>query len=463
MIDLIRNGKREPLAVEYSVEIPLAAPGAAVTTTALPDFPATTAAAAAGKPTQLWLMLLFAFLGGALLNVMPCVLPVVSIKVLSLVSQASLDRKRIRHHGLAYSAGILVSFAALATVVAVVKSGGEAVGWGFQFQSPLFVAVLAAVVFVFGLSLLDVFLLTAPAACTLEEAAAKEGLRGSFANGVFATVLATPCTAPFLGAAVGFAFTQPIPITFLAFLIVGVGLAFPFLLLAYFPAWRRFMPKPGPWMDTFKSVMGFVLMATVVWLLDVLGKQVGAAGLTRMLAWLGALGFAAWLWGRYGSVVCELRTRVLTGLVVAAIAVGGGAALLRFDAVKPAEAAGPVESGGIAWRPFSEKEVQRLAADGKTVFMDFTAAWCWTCKVNEKAVIETEPVRQALARFDVVPVRGDWTNRDPEIGAFLKRHGRAGVPVYAVLGPGVGEQPLLLPEVITQEMVIAAIEKAARR
>jgi thiol:disulfide interchange protein DsbD len=464
--DLLDKGERKPAAVEFDVPLPTGARAAATTdeATAPPLAAAAAAAPAAassGRIAKALTMVLFAFLGGVILNVMPCVLPVVSIKIFSLMGQASMEKRELRRHGLAYSGGILLSFLAFAIVVAILKSGGELVGWGFQFQSPRFVGVLAAIVFVFGLSLLDVFLVLAPNSAALSDVAAKEGVKGSFFNGVFATVLATPCTAPFLGTAVGFAFTRSLPATFLIFLAIGAGLAFPFLLLAYFPGWTRVMPKPGAWMDTVKSVMGFLLMGTVVWLLDVLGKQVGAPGVTRMLIYLGLLGFAAWLFGRFGNVTRDARLRFAATAAALAIALGGGAYLLRFAPGPTPDA--PAAEGGIVWQRFSEDKVQQLTASGKTVFMDFTAAWCWTCKVNETAVIETAPVRAAMARLDVVPIRGDWTNRDPEITEFLKRNGKAGVPVYAVIGPGLGSAPLLLPEVVTKEMIVEALEKAAKR
>ena len=406
-------------------------------------------------------MLLFAFLGGIILNVMPCVLPVLSIKVMSVIKQSDMTHAEIRHHGIAYTVGILASFLAMATFVAILKSSGEAVGWGFQFQSPVFVGVLAAIVFVFGLSMLDVFLINVPTSKAVHEAGGKEGLRGSFFNGIFATVLATPCTAPFLGTAVGFAFTQPIWITFFIFIAIAFGLAFPFLLLAFVPAWTRFMPKPGAWMETFKSVMAFLLMATVVWLLDVIGKQVGTAGMTQMIAYLGLLAFASWLYGRFGNITRRTRTRVLASLVAATIALGGGVTLLRFD--PPAMASEmAVKKGGIQWERWSEKTAAALLDDGKTVFIDFTAAWCWTCKVNEKAVIETKEVKDTIARHGIVPLKGDFTNRDPEISAFLNRHGKAGVPVYAIIGPKTGGKAVILPEVLTREILIGALDKAAQ-
>jgi thiol:disulfide interchange protein DsbD len=467
--DLIEQGKRRAVAVEADWPLPAPAPGAAVKAPLDRPLGAVTAstggAAAPARAARglLW-MLLSAFVGGMILNIMPCVLPVVSLKIFSLISQAHLEKSALRRHGLGYAAGILSSFLALATVVAALKRSGEAVGWGFQMQSPAFVGLLAAVAFVFGLSALDVFLLLAPTSAAMHRAAAKEGVRGSLFNGVFATVLATPCSAPILGPAIGFAFAQPIGVTFAVFFTVGLGLAFPFLLLAYFPGWTRWMPKPGAWMDTAKSVMGFLLIGASVWLLGVLSEQVGAAGLRQMLSYFALLGFAAWLYGRFGNVTRSAHVRLAATLAAAAIAVAGGAHFLRFALAEAAPAAGgaTVEDGGIAWRPFSPEIVKQLTAEGKTVFLDFTATWCMTCKANESAAIKTEPVRQAIARLGVVAVRGDWTKRDPQIGGFLATYGRNSVPSYAVIGPGVGGQPYWLPELITATMVVDALEKAAK-
>jgi thiol:disulfide interchange protein/DsbC/DsbD-like thiol-disulfide interchange protein len=486
---LISEGSEETIRFHYDIDFPRAPAGAVTKKIALPAIADATATSPQSLGTQspaksaslLW-MILLGFIGGIILNIMPCVLPVVSIKVMSLIKQADMDRRGIRAHGLSYTAGILASFLALAVVVAIFKSGGEAVGWGFQFQSPLFVSILAAIVFVFGLSLLGVFELTTPVdriARIVDEdilsmigtpdpqsnespSNAVSGLRlaPSFANGVFATVLATPCTAPFLGVALGFAFTQPIFTTFVIFFFVGLGLAFPFLILAFVPAWTRFMPKPGNWMVTFKSLMGFLLMATVAWLLDVLGKQVGAAGLTRMIVYLTILGLAAWIFGRFGNIMVVGRTRVIAVLSALMLMVGGGVFLLRFD---PVAQAGVIRhEGGIAWERFSEKRLAELSGAGRTVFIDFTAAWCWTCKVNEKAVIETDEVRQTLEKLNIAALKGDWTNRDAEITEYLKKRGKAGVPLYVIIAPGQTDNPVVLPEVITKDMLIKAFEKAAK-
>ncbi len=489
--DLLKGPNREPIAVAYEIDLPRAPAGSPVTSVDLPQAGGATAEAKApamgSQPAaraggaKIILMILFALVGGVILNIMPCVLPVVSIKVLSLVRQANLSRQQIRGHGIAYTTGILASFLVLSTVVAILKSSGEAVGWGFQMQSPTFVSLLAACVFVFGLSLLGVFEIVMPGAQAIqkseeairrttkiilreetEKKGGHEGYSGSFASGIFATVLATPCTAPFLGAALGFAFSQPIYVTFAIFLSVGLGLSIPFLILAFVPAWSRFLPRPGDWMNTFKTVMGFLLMATVVWLLDVLGKQAGAPGLVRMTGLLALLGFAGWIYGAFGNIMKEQRTRLIASLAALVIAVAGAVVLLRFEPIQASQS-GPIASreGGIPWERFSEKRVAELSAQGKTAFIDFTAAWCWTCKVNEKAVIETDEVTKAVKDLGVVALKGDWTNRDPEISAYLKKRGRAGVPLYVIVPPGQTENPIVLPEVVTKDQVIQALKKGA--
>ncbi|MCB1155341.1 thioredoxin family protein, partial [bacterium] len=467
--NLTQNGETKPVSVEYYISLPRVAEGAEVEMIVLPAVTASQppASGAAGggylttpATTSLGLMLLFALVGGLILNIMPCVLPVISIKILSLVKQTEMSAGEIRRHGLVYSAGVLASFLALATLVVVLKSGGEAVGWGFQFQSPIFVSILAAIVFTFGLSLLGVYEITAPTVKTAHEDG--ESYSASFNNGVFATVLATPCTAPFLGASLGFAFTQPAAVTYLIFTTVGLGLALPFLILAFVPGWTRFLPKPGNWMVTFKVLMGFLLMATVVWLMDIIGKQTGIAGVTRMLGYLGLLGFASWVYGHWGNIMRGTRTRWIATIAAAWIALAGGFALVPTTLAAPSTmAAGEdVPEGEIAWEPFSEARVAELAEGGQTVFVDFTAAWCLTCKVNEKAVINTDPVKAVLDELNVATLKGDWTNKDPAITDFLRRHGRAGVPMYVVIPAGRPDDARVLPEVITKDIVINALRNA---
>lgn len=465
------------LNVAFAAPVPRLAEGVAGKATAHPlfagsmsagaaaaeDQPAVTAAPGSQpkKETQsLALMLFFAFLGGIILNVMPCVLPVLSIKVLGLVQQANEDRKVIWNHGLAYSAGILMSFGVLAGILIGIKAGGELAGWGFQFQSPAFVAVLGGIILAFGLSLFGVFEVSMPGASNLDSVAAKRhGYGGSFFNGVFATALATPCTAPFLAPALGYALSQP-PLTLTVMLLmVGLGLAFPFLLLAAIPRWAKLLPKPGAWMHTFKQFMGFLLIGTLVWLLHILNQQVSAGAFATYLILLTVIAFACWIYGHWGNAIREARTRWIAAVVSIGMIAFTATNVLSFEP-PPDDGAAVVEDNGITWHNFKKVDVETLAAEGHTVFIDFTAAWCATCKVVEETVIDTDAVKKTFDDLDVVVVKADWTRKDEQITKWLKRFNRAGVPMYIVLPAGRPDAPILLPDLPSSEEMIAALRKA---
>ncbi len=411
--------------------------------------------------------LLFAFLGGILLNAMPCVLPVVSLKILSLVSHANDEHGKLLRLGLSLAAGVLVSFLVLAGVVIALQSAGEHIGWGFQFQSPAFVAGLAVVIFVFSLSLLGVFEIHLPVGGI--GGAHRRAHLDAFMNGVLTTVLATPCTAPMLGPAVGFAFTQP-PIVIIAiFLSVGMGLMLPYLLLTMHPGWLRFVPKPGAWMVTFKQVMGFLLLATLLWLLSVFGAQTGAMGIVRLLAFLFALGILSWAHGRFVTLASSRGAQVTFWTIAACVIVFGYMRVLKDALALPdpgSELARPTaqlqsgDAGAITWDPFTRAALQTAVDSGSTVFLDFTAEWCWTCKVNERTVLADSEVEDLLLEYEVVTLKGDWTRRDPEITALLKEHGRAGVPFYAVYPAGNAGAVIVLPELINKKLVLDSLRKA---
>ena len=415
--------------------------------------------------TQLVVYLLMAVLGGLILNLMPCVLPVISLKVLSFVSQAGEDRATIRQLGLVFSAGVVTTFLALALIVVVLKSGGEQVGWGFQFQSPGFVLFLTALVFVLGLSLFGVVTVRLPGVQgSLGGIAESEGYAGSFFNGVLATVLATPCTAPFLGTALGFAFTQPPLTVFSIFAATGFGMALPYVVLALKPGWARFVPRPGPWMERFKQFMAFLLMATALWLLWVLGKQLGMEAVIWTGAFLLSLAVATWVLGEWVDLRSSNRRRF--GAWVGAIVITAAGYWIfvhpLLTAATEVAALGERPGADQAWQPFSVELVEELVAGDQHVFIDFTAEWCWTCKVNKRAVLEDEAVRAAFDEHGVALVRADWTNRDEEITRVLTAFGRSGVPLY-VLFPGKRtDHPLVLPEVITNGIVMDALQEAAR-
>lgn len=472
---------RAPAGDLSGVELALPLPASFVASLAGPEGEAGTSVLdrsfrtteAAEEERSLAVYLLFALLGGLLLNIMPCVLPAISLKIFGLVRMSGDAPQRVKRHGLMFAAGILASFLALAGVVILLQSAGEQVGWGFQFQEPLFVIAMATVVFVFGLSLFGVFevgmlfvIAFAGVGSALERRARdSEGYGASFWEGVFATVLATPCTAPFLGTALGFAFSQPAHFTLLVFAAVGFGMALPYIVLTAQPAWMKFLPKPGPWMETVKQFMGFLLMATMLWLLYVLGKQLGMEAVIWTSAFLLVVGVGCWLIGRFATLSSSRRKFLLTW--VAAFALAATAYVVFVDATlragtvlaRPSDTSS--RSGGIAWEPFSVARLDAVLAEGKTVFLDFTAEWCLTCKVNEKTVLADDAVVEAILRNNVVPIKADWTNRNPEITQLLAKFGRSGVPLYVVFPAGAPDAPIVLPEVITTGIVLDALRRAA--
>ena len=413
----------------------------------------------------------FAILGGFILNLMPCVLPVISIKILSIVSQASESRPRIRQLGLSFSAGILATFMALAGVVLALRSGGEQIGWGFQFQYPGFVMAMTAIIFVLALSLFGLFTIRLPGSQgSVGGFASGAGQAGSFANGVLATILATPCTAPFLGTALGFAFAQPLGMVVLIFFCIGVGMALPYVLLALQPGWLRFLPRPGAWMERFKQSMGFLFVATSVWLLWVLGNQLGMEGVVWMLAFLLCLSVSAWIIGQWIDLATSKHRRTAAWIVAGVITAGAyGFFLHPVLAAEEAIASSSRQSYTEAtnqrgerlnWQPFSVEMVERLLADGQHVFVDFTAEWCWTCKVNERTVLGDRQVRARFEQLNVHLVKADWTNRNAEITTLLKSFGRSGVPLYVLFPAGRADRPIVFPEIITVGLVLDKLDAA---
>ncbi len=474
------------VATEVEVPLPWAARDAVVVASTDPLFaepeevaappgagaePLAVAEAAVAAPpvdvgsASLWLNLVFAFVGGLILNVMPCVLPVLTLKIYGLVEEAEQTAASRRNSGLAYTGGVLSSFWVMAGAVVVLRSVfGIQVDWGSQFQYPEYVAPLAAVVFVFALSMLGVFELPVIGGEKAGEAASREGLVGVFFSGAFATLLSTPCSAPFLGGAVAYAFSAPTPMLFLIFTVVGLGLAAPFLGVALAPSLARFLPAPGPWMDVFKQLLGFSLVLTTVFLLNSLSVLIGPARTSWFLVFLTVLGMACWGFGRWGGLA-ESGVRQLQAAGAALLlTVGSGWAFVDLTVEPPASCATTVETDlefgeHIPWQPFSEPAVEALA--GKVVFIDFTAEWCLTCKVQERTVLETATVREAMAAHGVVPIKADWTRRDAVIKAWLNRHGRVGLPMYLVLPADRSRPPIVLPEAITPGMVVEALKKAS--
>jgi thiol:disulfide interchange protein DsbD len=431
-----------------------------------------------GGRQPLYLYVFFAFLGGLLLNVMPCVLPVIALKVFGLVKMAGDKPARIKGLGLSFAAGILASFLALALLVIILQLAGQQVGWGFQFQEPRFVIAMAAIVFAFGLSLFGVFEITLPGAVVtgISSTIARRkgngeergsGYGASFGEGVFATVLATPCTAPFLGSALGFAFAQPWWVILLIFTCVATGMALPYVVLTARPAWIRFLPRPGAWMVSAQQFMGFLMMATLLWLLYILGKQMGMEAVIWTGAFLLSVGLACWLIGKFATLTASRRAYWLTWIMAVLLVIGGYLLFLvsALDintaiAVESSGSPAPTAGDGIEWKQFSLAGLQEDIKGARPVFLDFTAEWCLTCKVNEKTVLDTKEVIGKFHALNVLPVRADWTNRNPDITKLLSKFGRSGVPLYVIFPPGRSATPIVLPEVITAGIVLDALDNA---
>jgi len=409
--------------------------------------------------------IVLALAGGLVLNLMPCVLPVLSVKALGLVQHSSGRPALLRAHGLAYAAGVLVSFAVVAGALIALRAGGEQLGWGFQLQSPAFVTLLAWLFFTVALSFSGVIVVGGRFAGAGQALAARSGYVGSFAAGALATVAATPCTAPFMGAAVGFAVTQPWPIALLVFEALGLGLALPYLVLALVPAWSRFLPKAGPWMERLWQFLAFPLYASAAWLVWVVSQQAGSRGVGAALAGIVLIAFASWLHQALGSVrALWRRTAILAVAALLPALIVGIVALGPLGAGTRSPAPGVAAAGGVGWEPFSPERLAALRASGKPVFVNFTAAWCVTCLVNERVAFRSAAVADVFARKGVVALKADWTTRDPVISQVLGSLGRSGVPLYVLYPPGAAARPgsgtpTVLPQILTEGAVIEAIDK----
>jgi thiol:disulfide interchange protein/DsbC/DsbD-like thiol-disulfide interchange protein len=413
------------------------------------------APAGAASGVSLGMALLFAFLGGAILNLMPCVFPVLALKAYGFTRMAQEDRGRVGVHALAYTGGIIGTMLLLAGIVLAVRAGGHSVGWGFQFQEPLFVVAICAVLVAFALNLFGVFHVGTDGTALAGKVDASSGVARSVGEGVLAVVLATPCSAPMMGTAVGFAFAAG-PGTVLAiFTALGLGLALPFCALVMVPGLAKRLPKPGVWMERAKHLLGFALLGTAVWLVWVMGGLAGVDGMGRLLAFLVAVALGAWM---YGLAQAAGGTRRLVGVVAAlALLVATAGFTLRFDGTAPAARASTVSAA----QPWDEAAVTAALKAGQPVFIDFTADWCLTCKFNERTVLTREDVRAAFAQHQVAFFVADWTRRDALISAKLGEHGRAGVPMYLVISPSAPDRPEVLPELLTADTVIQAVKRAA--
>ena len=405
-------------------------------------------------------LLFFAFLGGIILNLMPCVLPVLSLKLFSLIKQAGESRARLLALGLSTTAGILVSFWILATIISVIKAGGGAAGWGMQFQSAGFIAFMVVILAAFAMSFFGVFEVWLPGSATtrMDEAGRKAGLGGAFFTGALLVLLSTPCSAPLLGTAMGFAFTATTPVLFLFFTAAGVGLAAPYLLVSAFPAILNILPKPGAWMVTLQKVMGVLLLATVAWLLWVVNEQAGTTGVLLFAAVAAiaiACSFAIGKIAPPGAAFArEIGAFAISAVVLAAL----WFALLgpKYEAVVTerfeARASEQMLEGG--WYRYSEKLVADFAKSGRTVFIDVTADWCLTCKANEAAVLSGSEFLRKMDSAGVARVKADWTRETPEVNALLKSMGKSGVPAYAIYPHGDAGKQFVLPELLTTDAIL---------
>jgi thiol:disulfide interchange protein len=420
--------------------------------------PPPAAATSSGAGAGLAVALASAFLGGLILNLMPCVLPVLSLKVMGFVRHGAEARRGPLRHALAFAAGVLLFFWLLAGALLALRAGGQQIGWGFQLQSPAFVVVLSGLFLLVALNLFGVFEVGQSLTAAGNLAPRSTGLGSSFGSGALATVVATPCTAPFMGSALGFTLGQPGWATLLVFTSLGLGMAAPYVVLASSPRLLRALPRPGRWMDTLKQAMGFPMLATVVFLAWVFGRQTSIDALTMMLGALLLIAAGAWVYGRGAPPDAPPRRRLVSALAAGALVVVGFALGLAQAQAAPAGTPAGTSSTGD-WEPWSEERLAELRAAGTPVLVDFTADWCLTCQVNERVVLRDAAVRERFARAGLVVLRADWTRRDERITRALLAHGRQGVPLYVLYGRGGGAEPRLLPAVLTPGVVLRALDE----
>jgi thiol:disulfide interchange protein DsbD len=417
---------------------------------------------AAEKTTaSLPVLLAFAILGGLILNLMPCVFPVLSIKAIGLVEQAKKHPAAVRTKGLVFAAGVISSMLCLAAVLLTLRAGGEQIGWGFQLQSPLFVTLLLYLLLAVGLNLSGVFEVGGGLAGVGDGLTQGDSYRASFFTGVLTTLVATPCTAPFMAFAVGAALTQPPIFALCIFAALGFGLALPYLLLSFAPWTRRALPKPGAWMDTLKQVFAFPIYASAAWLLWVLAQQTSSFGLGAALAGAILIALAAWAYQKSKSSAATGRVVALATATLAVLV----AILLPVRFADVAAAASSVSAHGAQaadeWQPYDAAQVAKLNAAGRPLLVNFTASWCLTCLVNERNAFTDSAVQEVFRSKGVTLMKGDWTNRDPAITQALASFGRAGVPLYVVYNAKPGStQPVILPQLLTASVVQSAFADA---
>jgi thiol:disulfide interchange protein DsbD len=398
-----------------------------------------------GAPSLI-LVLFFAFVGGIILNLMPCVFPVLSMKALSLVKLSGQERKHAKASGLAYTAGVVVSFLAIAATLLILREGGEAIGWGFQLQNSYVITALAALLFLVSLNLFGFFEFGNKLSGVGSSFASGSSIRASFFTGVLACLVATPCTAPFMATALGYAIIQPSIIALTIFAMLGFGLAFPYLILCFLPQTQRFLPKPGAWMERFRQFLAFPMLASVIWLIWVLAKQSGDMALLYILSLLLSLAFVIWLFKTHAGKWLKIGLTALIALL-----------LIIYSAhlSKPETA---------AYEDFTRAKLEQTLTDnpGQPIFVNMTAAWCITCLVNERTSLNTDQVKQAFIDNNVIYMKGDWTNRNEDISLYLESYGRNGVPLYVYYGraneDGVRPQGQILPQILTPNILLNTLE-----
>lgn len=418
---------------------------------------------ATGTPaatTSLVIAILSALIGGIILNIMPCVFPVLSIKILGFVEQGGQTRSSVRRHGLAFALGVVCSFWVLAVAVLLLRTAGGGIGWGFQMQNPSFVACIYLLLIAIALNLFGVFEIGAGLQrLSGRYSGAQNGYSGSFFSGVLTTALATPCTAPFLGTAVAYAFSASSFGILAVFTSIAVGLAAPYVFLSSFPAALKLLPRPGPWMERFKQAMGFPILLTALWLLWVVEKQAGTNVVFSLLLSSTILALAVWIFGHTSQPVTSRFWR-RGGVVLTTIGIASAVALsvpVRLtDATSPPNSSGQ-DQFGLHWQPFSEQQLEELVAAGRPVYVDFTASWCVTCQLNKNLVFGSAEVRSMIAKKEVVLLQADWTRYDPSITAVLKKHGKAGVPLNLLYRPG-NDAPVIFPSLISPSMVLEELK-----
>jgi len=398
---------------------------------------------------RILMLILFAFSGGLILNLMPCVFPIIGLKIMGFASRAGDQRKKIALHGIIFTAGVVASFWILAAILHILRSSGHELGWGFQLQDPVFVFALIVLFLVFGLSLSGVFEFGTSAISLANSRPANSGLAESFASGILATIVATPCSAPFLAPALAAAITMPAALSWMLFTFIALGLSTPYLLLSLFPSALSNLPKPGQWMESFKQFMAYPLYATVAFLIWTLLPHLDASGQLNLFFCIPLLAMGAWIWGRWNRPHLSMRSRMLAWLLASAVFLAG--LWTGF----------PREKESI-WQEWSPQAVQTALKNGNPVFVDFTARWCATCQVNKRVSLAAEDVMQAFRDNNVVTLRGDWTQRDPEITNELLKHGKAAVPVYLIFFPDKND-PVILPEILTPNLIVDQFDSRYRK